>query len=46
MVRQVVTPLVEKYGKEVGGVMGWQYAQDAAEQGAWHDALAAALGLA
>ena len=46
LVQQVVAPLVERYGKEVGGVMGWQYAQDAEEQGAWHTALAAALGLA
>ncbi len=45
LVSQVVTPLIEKYGKQVGGVMGWQYAQDASEQGAWHDALATALEL-
>lgn len=47
LVSQVVAPLVATYGAaEVGGVMGWQYAQDAAEQGAWHDALASALRLA
>ncbi len=46
LVSQVVAPLVGKYGKQVGGAMGWQYAQDVSEQGAWHNALAAALGLA
>lgn len=44
LVSQVIAPLVQAYGDQVG-VMGWQYAQDAAEHGAWHDALAAALRL-
>ena len=46
LVSEVVTPLAERYGAEFGGVMGWQYAQDAAENGAWHSALASALELA
>lgn len=46
LVSEVLTPLVDRYGTEFGGVMGWQYAQDASENGAWHSALAAALKLA
>lgn len=46
LVSEVVQPLVAHYGTDFGGVMGWQYAQDAEEQGAWHNALAPALGLA
>jgi len=45
LVSQVVSPLVQTYGTDLGGVMGWQYAQDEEEQGAWHTALASALGL-
>ena len=45
LVTQVVDPLMQANGAELREVMGWQYAQDAAEQGVWHSALAETQGL-
>lgn len=43
LVSEVITPLVDHYGARFGGVMGWQYYNDAAGGGAWHTAIAKAL---
>lgn len=43
LVSEVISPLVEHYKDRFGGVMGWQYYNDAAGGGVWHKAIADAL---
>lgn len=45
LVSEVIEPLVDKFGSAFGGVMGWQYYDDAAGGGRWHQTIAKALPL-